>query len=226
MDPLPLQRLAALVAPPVCVLCRAVTPPPRMLCAACEGEIRAMPPGRNDATVFAAFPYSGAVRSLIAALKFRGAPACARTMAELMRPRLPAWAEQPDCVVPAPAHPTRRRQRGFNQAALLARALAGAQGAPVVECLVRDPRTTPQSELSRAARLALAPRSIRLDARRLRQIFGPAEAAMPTNVLLCDDVVTTGVTLEACAQAIREGQPSAGIGSIRAVVFASVGRRG
>jgi predicted amidophosphoribosyltransferase len=126
-------------------------------------------------------------------------------MAELMLPRLPPWALDARWIVPAPAHPARRRQRGYNQSQVLARALARATGARVIDCLVRAPLAPPQSELSRADRLKLPSAAISVD----RDSLGAID---PSEMLLCDDVITTGVTLERCAQAL---------GAERAVTFAA-----
>lgn len=220
------QRFTALLVPPLCAACGERCAPGEMICAACETRIAALPLGRDDGTTRAAFPYAGPARDLVSALKFRGSVASAGTMARLMLPRMAGRLGPASVIVPAPAHPGRRRTRGFNQARLLADELARASGARVADCLVRAAGARPQSELSRSERLALAAGSIRMRAADVRHLRREALARGPTNVFVCDDVVTTGVTLEACAQAIREGQPEIVTGPIRAVVFASAGRRG
>lgn len=179
--------------------------------------------GRADESDFAAFPYEGAVRPLIAALKFRGAVAVAGELAELMRPRLPSWFDEADWLVPAPAHPDRRRVRGYNQSLLLARELAKGTGVRVVDCLRRTALAPPQSQLSRAQRMELPRRAITIDERALRQDGPKSLAGRPTKVVVCDDVVTTGVTLDVCAQAIREWHHPTGSVLVRSVSFASAG---
>jgi ComF family protein len=199
------DRAAALIAPPSCAACARATDPASRICDRCSSELRAMPLGRRSEQAFAAFPYDGPARRVVGALKFRQAPAIAGEMAELMLPRLPAWATSADWIVPVPAHPARRRQRGYNQAQVLASALADRTGARVVDCLVRAPLAPPQSELSRAERLRLPRAAIRLKPAGLGLIE-------PAKLMLCDDVMTTGVTLERCAQAL---------GSERSVAFAA-----
>jgi ComF family protein len=101
-------------------------------------------------------------------------------------------------------HPERLRQRGYNQAALIARELGSRAGLAVREILVRTRPTTRQHGLSRAARL-----------QNLRGAFG-LRAAPPQSgtVLLVDDILTTAATLEACAEVLRAG------GAPRVVGFA------
>jgi predicted amidophosphoribosyltransferase len=181
--------------------------------------------GRSDKSVFSAFPYDGAVRPLIAALKFQSAVAVAGELAELMRPRLPGWFDEAEWIVPVPAHPERRRARGYNQSLLLARALARGTDARVVDCLKRSSIAPPQSQLTRAKRLELPSHAITVDERALRQRGEKSLAEFPTKVVLCDDVVTTGVTLEVCAQAIRDWHHPTGSSLIRSVSFASAGRQ-
>jgi ComF family protein len=218
-----IDRAVALVVPPRCAACAAAVAPGVWICASCRGALLALPVGRDDGKDFAAFPYAGPARPLIAALKFRGATAVSGELAELMRPRLPPWFAAADCLVPVPAHPTRRRERGYNQSLLLARALARASDTPVIDCLRRAPLSAPQSQLSRAQRLTLPRNAITLDRGALRQAGVDSLTEFPTNVVVCDDVVTTGVTLGACAQVIRDWHDPAGSVLVRSVSFAGAG---
>ena len=110
------------------------------------------------------------------------------------------------CVVPVPLHPSRRRQRGFNQAADLARHL----GVPVQPALRRVRATATQTGLPAAQRN-----------RNVRGAFAAAGVARELSgraVVLIDDVSTTGATLEACARALKE----AGVAEVRALTAARV----
>jgi hypothetical protein len=110
-------------------------------------------------------------------------------------------------VVPVPLHPTRLRERGYDQAALLAHACARAAGLPLaVRGLVRRRDTPAQARLDASARR-----------KNLAGAFvAPAPLARPT-VALVDDVLTTGATAEACARALRAAD-------VERIVVLTVGR--
>ena len=110
------------------------------------------------------------------------------------------------CAIPVPLHPSRRRHRGFNQAADLARQL----GIPMVAALRRIRPTPTQTGLPAARRH-----------RNMRHAFAVTRAAraLPDAiVVLVDDVSTTGATLEACARVLKE----AGVKEVRALTAARV----
>jgi ComF family protein len=110
------------------------------------------------------------------------------------------------CAIPVPLHSSRRRQRGFNQAADLARHV----GLPVVHALRRVRATTMQTGLPAAQRH-----------RNLRDAFAVTRAGRSlggATVLLIDDVSTTGATLDACAHALKQ----AGVTEVRALTAARV----
>lgn len=176
-----------------------------MLCPACQQELawtRPLPgatgPGL-DAT-WAAAPYQGVVRELVAALKFRHL----LPVAELMAQRIAATAPVPlaGVVVAVPAEPMRQLGRGFDPAQEIATRLARLAGLALSPCLTRStgPR---QVGRRRVERLAEPPRI---------QALGPA----PRSSLVVDDVQTTGATLAACARALR----AAGANSVIALSFA------
>ena len=100
-----------------------------------------------------------------------------------------------DAIVPVPLHPARQRERGFNQAGLLAEWLSGHIGVPLRPALERVRYTTTQTAFDRAERMQNLHDAFRLrknaDVRRLR-------------VLLIDDVLTTGSTLSECARVLKK----------------------
>ena len=133
----------------------------------------------------------------------------ARVMAPSAREMLDALGESADrvAVVPVPLAPSRLRERGFNQAGLLARPVAASLGAPLVEALSREPGGRRQAGLGgRARRTNVDGRFV---ARR------DAANAVP-RALLVDDVLTTGATAFACAAALAE----AGFERVALVTFA------
>ena len=108
--------------------------------------------------------------------------------------------EAVDCVVPVPLHWRREHQRGFNQAREIARHL----GPPVVCALVRRRETRPQVELAADRRKANV-----AGAFAARRAWFRDDEIRGKNVLLVDDVSTTGATLEACAHVLNERGASA-----------------
>lgn len=105
------------------------------------------------------------------------------------------WA--PDVIVPVPVHRKKKRQRGFNQAELVAKKLGKLTGIPT-DCtyLVRTEYTTPQKELTRQQRKE-----------NLRRAFGVKKTGKHyKRVLLIDDIYTTGATVDAVSEILRENQ--------------------
>jgi ComF family protein len=100
-----------------------------------------------------------------------------------------------DLIVPVPLHPARERERGFNQATLLAELLARQLAVPLVAALERTRSTITQTAYDRAERME----NLR-DAFRLRKNMNVREL----RVLLIDDVLTTGSTLSECARILKE----------------------
>lgn len=97
-------------------------------------------------------------------------------------------------IIPVPLHPKRLSMRGFNQSELLAEALSGRTGVPVQkDLLVRTIHTDPQAGLSGKERR-----------NNLKGAFSCRKALTGETVLLVDDVITTGSTLSACAEALKK----------------------
>lgn len=146
--------------------------------------------------VLALFRYEDPLRGLLLGLKYGGSRRPGRALAELMRRRHPDWERvgRPDLVMPVPLSRRRRWTRGFNQARLLAAPVASGLGIPLAPrgLLARSPRR-PQAALDRRRRLA-----------NLRGAF-TARGVRGRAVVLVDDVVTTGATLETAAAALRAG---------------------
>jgi ComF family protein len=158
--------------------------------------------------VWAPIAYAGPARDLVRALKFRGATAVADAMAAQIAANAP-MSMLDGVLVPVPLHPRRLRRRGYNQAAVLAAALARRSGLELADCLRRAGSAATQVGRDRRARRLGPAGSIEL------------RAAAPARALLVDDVATTGATLAACAGALR----AAGSIEVAALVFArTIGR--
>jgi ComF family protein len=150
--------------------------------------------------------HDGALRAILHALKYEGRRSLAAPLAALMRERGKEMVLSADAAVAVPLHATRRLERGFNQAADLARHI----GLPVVAALRRSRRTADQIGLPAGRRHA-----------NVRGAFEATDAAaVLTNktALLVDDVSTTGATLNACALALK----AAGVAEVLALTAARV----
>ena len=142
-----------------------------------------------------AFAYDGPLRKILQRMKYAGAARVASALGDAARPALRRLLAitGPATLVPVPLHPERERERGFNQAALLADALSRDASVPARRLLVRGRATTRQHELDRAARL-----------RNLAGAFRMADDAPPPPVVIVlDDILTTSATMEVCAGALR-----------------------
>ncbi|MEM1202443.1 MAG: ComF family protein [Acidobacteriota bacterium] len=117
-------------------------------------------------------------------------------LARHLGPRLQGF----DAVVPVPLHPWRRWRRGYDQARLIALPLAGALGIPAVDLLRRRRATAPQSRLGRKGRRENLTGAFAV--RRPRRVRG-------LRILLVDDVVTSGATVEAASRCLRAASASA-----------------
>jgi ComF family protein len=220
------QRITNLIAAPVCALCggdgqrldepwgmdlcrwceQACTPVqqpcPRCgeagapdVCAACRQQ-----PPPYDAT-FSLYRYEDPVDLLITGLKFRHELAMARVLGTLFaRAHRRTGRALPQCLVPMPLHPSRYLERGFNQCAEIARHIAprlrDAAGRRLEvrhDLLQRVRATAAQSELAAAER-----------ATNLRGAFRAGPGPVPAHVAVLDDVMTTGNTAAAAAQALKQ----------------------
>jgi len=141
------------------------------------------------AALRAAFRFEGDVRRALLEAKFRGKTALLPPLASAAVEAVPpAW--HIDAVVPIPLHRGRQRQRGYNQAALIAKTVARRLELPLAAGLLRRSRATPpQASLTAAER-----------ATNLRDAFEARPAV--GEVLLIDDVTTTGATFDAAASAL------------------------
>ncbi len=205
---------------PLCEPCWQALPRHRALVCGCglplAAGLSACPRCRRGHQVFAAGcslgPYEGPLRVVIHELKFSGRRrAAGRLAAALLEDaavrRLVATS---DVLVPVPLHPRRVRERGFNQAALVAQELARrADRACCPDALVRRLDTVPQAGLSAAAR--------RRNVRAAFAVRRKASVAGRT-VTLVDDVVTTGATALACGRELV----AAGAREVRLLAVARV----
>lgn len=185
------------VTPPVCARCCRPLAQPAATCADCDQLAPALQ------VVAAACWFEGPLRELIHAYKYGRQFALADVLAEIMQQAYPTDWPAADLLLPVPLHAAREQERGFNQARLLAERL-GAQHNSVVDvnALYRQRATRQQVGLSAGQR---------------RQNVHAAFVADPLRVagrqiVLIDDVCTTGATLSAAAETLRR----AGAAGVRA----------
>lgn len=166
--------------------------------------------------------YEGSLRELIHSFKFEGRRQLAEPLARLMCRRGLDVLEGADAVVPVPLHPFRLLKRGFNQADDLAREV----GLPVWRLLRRRRHGPPQATLPGPRRRANLKRAYALSLRcalpqsiRLACLIGGAPCTPPftdKTIVLIDDVMTTGATLDACARTLLDN----GVRDVRALTVA------
>src|SRR5690348_2381432 len=231
-----LQAAISLLYPPTCTICREQVRAGEYLCNACEAKtVRIVPPfcercsepfqgSINTAftcancahrtihfdTAVAAYRGRGIIRDVIHEFKYNRQIHLRHLVARWLRAALDderLLSHQFDVIVPVPLHPARQRERGFNQASLLAELLSAHISIPCKPLLKRIRYTTTQTALDRSERMENLHNAFRLrknvDVRGLR-------------VLLIDDVLTTGSTLSECARVLKR----AGAKSVHAATAA------
>ena len=188
--------LLELFFPDTCVGCRRLLRAPTdvSLCRGCALEV--VP---SDDPERALLSYEGPPRAALHALKYGGDLSMAGPLGALLRSAPPLRDDPARRVVAVPLHPRRQRGRGFNQVAEIVRhALRGSSQRRLARDLVRRTQpTAPQVGLDPSARLQNVRDAFAVPSRQRRALKGE-------QILLVDDVRTTGATLTACAEALRE----------------------
>lgn len=150
-------------------------------------------------------PFAGPVRAALHELKYAGERRLAQPLGEAVARRWDRAGQGATVIVPVPVHAERERQRGYDQAALIAEVAARSLGLPCVRALERARATVAQFELGRDERSANVSGAFRVRVgARAGDATGAAARVAGRWILLVDDVVTTGATLAACAVALEE----------------------
>jgi ComF family protein len=242
MQPIVIARRSARILldfalPPRCPGCGVIVADPQQFCLACWQSIQwlagpccsrcgtpfafeqgsgalcgrciADPP--RCARIRAAVAYGEVARKVVLKLKYGGKAGVAGTLATFMGRHLGELGEHP-LLVPVPLHRWRIWRRGYNQSALIAQALARRGGVELlVDALERRRRTPPLRGMGRLERRRV-----------VRGAFAVREDRKPLiagrNVLLIDDVYTSGATADACARALEKG----GAASVNLLCWARV----
>lgn len=210
-----------LLFPPRCVFCGKIVPPGKKVCPECAAEILppggaacciSIPAGKGQVLCTYLFPYEGRVRDSILNFKFHGQTENASYYAEHLAAQTAVAFPREifDAVACVPLSRKSERERGYNQAELIARALAKTLEIPFLPCLKKTGENKVQHFLSRSERL-----------RNVRGVYalsgkGPVAGK---KFLLVDDVLTTGSTVGECASVLLKG----GAGSVCCAAVAKAG---
>lgn len=200
------EQILDLLFPPLCVGCRRVG---HWICARCWREVAWLDPSERTerpphsplSAITAITRFDGSAREAVHALKFEGHHAISGVIGRLMAGAAPDG----DVVAHVALHPARRRERGYDQSAMLAAVIARSRGLPKDDALRRTRRTQQQANLDRDRRHE-----------NVRGAFEARHDMTGKRVILVDDVCTTGATLEAAAEALR----AAGAERVAGLVFA------
>jgi ComF family protein len=231
------RSLVDMLMPPTCIACKAPVATPLGYCSDCWSALPVIEaarclqcsiplpiewsaeshclgclrePPRFDRTA-APFRYEGPARQTVLAFK-NGRDAYAGQMATAMRQAAPGWVTPGTLVAAVPLHRWRLAARGYNQALLLAREIAQQSGAPLDPDLLVRVRATPRTKgLSRVARKRNAEGAFRLAEDGKARIAG-------REVILVDDVMTSGATASAAAGVLKRG----GAARVSILVYARV----
>jgi ComF family protein len=202
-----LKKMADMVFPyiPSCVVCGVEKGVGAYLCPDCEKEMNIRRAGKSTAgryEAFSAFDYDGLAAKLVRRYKYNDDKWLCAFMADEMTKACDMAAVDVICHVPL--HDKRRKLRGFDQAAELAKRMAEITGKPYENALIRTRNTPTQTKLNAAERQ--------------ENVYGAFESACPVSgrVALADDVLTTGATAAECARMLM----AAGAQSVVVVTFA------
>ena len=169
---------------------RCALPAPGDTCETCFTN----PPALDRA--MAVFAFDSAIRDAVTAFKYNDIRSLAPVLGTFMADRLPARAAQDlDFVVPVPMAPARLRSRGYNQSELLARTICAITGLQIGSDIVfRSSGLAPQARAT----------SLEQRAENVKNAFTVNRDLSGLRILLIDDVMTTGSTLNSCAGALKQ----------------------
>lgn len=190
-----------------CHLCGRFLAQPSLLCSSCTDALNTLQykklriassePHPPLSACLSAYPHEDEARELVHLLKYAGDCALAQQLGQSMAAALMTSPDKPeriDAVVPVPLHASRLHQRGYNQALLLAQAVCGCTGLTLAEdALIRVHATDTQLHRDQKERMAA-----------MRGAFAVPDPSVVRGrcILLVDDVLTTGATAMACAEAL------------------------
>ena len=218
-----IERWLGRLVPPRCCACSEPAEIPGVdLCGICLADLPFRPSPALEVVGLGAqyhclpFDYAEPVAGFIQALKFRGDWRQGRVLGALLAAtRAASGVPLPQAVLAVPLHPSRYRERGFNQAELIASSAARWLSLPLIDQVLRRSRATiAQTTLDAAQRRSNLRGAFELEDKAWR------DATLPRHVAIVDDVVTTGATLADAVRVLR----SAGVHTVEAWAIARAGR--
>jgi ComF family protein len=189
--------------PPLCYICHSLLPPHRkIICHICweriplfKGNLEESLKDKSFDNLFILFEFEQTIRLLIHLLKYKRHLTLAHYFARAATQCFPRFHTRLyTAIVPVPLYKTRKRERGYNQSEELSKALGQLYHIPInTELLLRMRYTASQTRMSREER-----------EKNVKNAFYCPYKSRETRILLVDDVITTGSTMEACIQALKE----------------------
>lgn len=217
-----IQNLLEFIYPPLCVVCDGqIDANDTLICSQCWSGLKSVKgpveygilERSHIDEIRSGFYYDNILQSIIHYLKYNQAPGLAKKMAELVAPNLvnhPEWARA-DALIPIPLHKAKARERGYNQAEVIARHLSKLTGIPFwPDALIRKSNTVSQTKMKNA--------QDRIE--NMKNVFEIRCSVREKSLILIDDVITTGATANACAQVLKhEGAHSVYVLSVARPIF-------
>lgn len=196
-----LDFIIHLFYPARCAFCNKITEREKVCCDECNSQIKgvdSITTVLNNTFCVSAFPYSSIYRKAILNFKLKEKIQNADTHSLYMLRAIREYYNDDnfDCVTAVPLSEKQKLKRGFNQSEILARKIAESLGVPYKECLVKVKDNKPQHSLNRDLRKS-----------NVKGVYKTANK-QTTNlkILLIDDIVTTGSTLEECARVLQKSK--------------------
>jgi len=199
------HSLQHFIAPPLCAYCKRLMANRMPLCPACLRRVKPIVSLRLELTknyvipVFAISPYQEPIKSLVVAKSWSDIVASS-LLGELMWDLTNVKHAQFDCIVPIPLHWTRYAYRGYNQAEQMAKVLSKKSSKPIAHILARGKRTPILAAFSSAQREQAVQDAFYLTAK--------AKEYAGKDLLVVDDVLTTGATLKSALRILRGCKPA------------------